>query len=234
MKLKIDLHTHSRYSADGIAEPEDMIAEARRKGLHGFAITDHNTCACVDYFLQHGLMNEEGLPVDDLLIIPGQEITTREGHLLALGVRLPDLKGIPAREAVDLIHEHGGVAVPPHPYDFFRAGIKESVLEELRVDAIEVFNAANTLKRHNEKAFEYASKHGLAMTAGSDAHHADAIGTAFTVLKCGEFRLSSVLEAIKTSRETEQKYLSPKDALKKTFSNVFRFKRFRPKAKKKK
>jgi predicted metal-dependent phosphoesterase TrpH len=91
MQLFIDLHSHSRFSADGVAEPEAMVAEARAKGLHGFAITDHNTCACVDYFEQHGLLNKEGLPVNGLLIIPGQEITTAEGHLLALGVRLPDL-----------------------------------------------------------------------------------------------------------------------------------------------
>ena len=60
MQLFIDLHCHSRFSADGVAEPEALIAEARAKGLHGFAITDHNTCACVDYFLHHGFMNKEG------------------------------------------------------------------------------------------------------------------------------------------------------------------------------
>ena len=113
MQLFIDLHCHSRFSADGVAEPEALVREAKEKGLHGFAITDHNTCACVDYFLQHGFMNKEGLPVNGLLIIPGQEITTAEGHLLALGVTLPDLKGIPAIEAVALIHKAGGLAIPP-------------------------------------------------------------------------------------------------------------------------
>ncbi len=102
-----------------MAEPEALVAEARAKGLHGFAITDHNTCACVDYFMEHGFMNKQGLPVDGLLIVPGQEITTARGHLLALGVRLPDdLKGIPAVQAVALIHKAGGLAIPPHPYDF--------------------------------------------------------------------------------------------------------------------
>src|SRR6202142_4636989 len=136
MQLFIDLHCHSRFSADGVAEPEALISEARAKGLHGFAITDHNTCACVDYFLQHGFMNKDGLPVDGLLIIPGQEITTAEGHLLALGVTLPDLKGISPQNAVDLIHQSGGLAIPAHPYDFFRAGIKETVLDELAIDAL--------------------------------------------------------------------------------------------------
>ena len=45
MQLFIDLHCHSRFSADGVAEPEAMVEEARARGLHGFAITDHNTSA---------------------------------------------------------------------------------------------------------------------------------------------------------------------------------------------
>src|SRR6202789_2555839 len=149
MQLFIDLHCHSRFSADGVAEPEALVAEARAKGLHGFAITDHNTCACVDYFEEHGFLNKEGLPVNGLLIIPGQEITTAEGHLLALGVRLPDnLKGIPALEAVKLIHAAGALAIPPPPYVFSRAAFREPVLETLEIDALEVFNAATTLKHY--------------------------------------------------------------------------------------
>ena len=110
MKYRIDLHCHSRFSSDGVSEPEEMVQAARERGLHGFAITDHNTCACVDYFLSAGLMREDGHPVNDFLILPGQEITTSAGHLLALGVRLPDLKGIGPAEAVGLIKEAGGYA----------------------------------------------------------------------------------------------------------------------------
>ncbi len=90
----------------------------------------------MEYVLTKGLMNPEGTPVDGLLIIPGQEITTAEGHLLALGITMPDLKGIPAVEAVTLIHQSGGLAIPPHPYDFFRAGIREPVLQTLDIDAL--------------------------------------------------------------------------------------------------
>ena len=48
MAFNIDLHTHSFFSGDGISSPEDMIAAARAKGLHGIAITDHNTCDAVN------------------------------------------------------------------------------------------------------------------------------------------------------------------------------------------
>ncbi|HEY0256736.1 MAG TPA: PHP domain-containing protein [Candidatus Methylacidiphilales bacterium] len=227
MQLFIDLHSHSRFSADGVAEPEAMVREARARGLHGFAITDHNTCACVDYFEEHGFLNKEGLPVNGLLIIPGQEITTAEGHLLALGVRLPDLKGIPAHEAVELIHQAGGLAIPPHPYDFFRAGIREPVLETLEVDAIEVFNAATTLKRYNRKAFNYAQARGLPMTAASDAHDSVALGTAYSILEAETFSVAGVLEAIRKGPALRQRYLTPANALKKTWNNVFRLRRRR-------
>jgi predicted metal-dependent phosphoesterase TrpH len=228
MQLFIDLHCHSRFSADGVAEPESLVREARERGLHGFAITDHNTSACVDYFEQHGFLNKEGLPVDGLLIIPGQEITTADGHLLALGVSMPDnLKGIPALEAVTLIHQAGGLAIPPHPYDFFRAGIREPVLETLDIDALEVFNAATTLKRYNKQAFNYAQGRGLPMTASSDAHDSAALGTAYSILEAEEFSVRGVLEAIRKGPALRQRYLTPGNALKKTWNNVFRLRRKR-------
>ena len=227
MILNFDLHCHSKFSSDGISEPEERVAAAKAKGLHGIAITDHNTCACVDYFESHGLLRPDGLPVDGFLIIPGQEITTKEGHLLALGVRMPDLKGIAAREAVELIHAQGGLAIPPHPYDYFRAGIREQVLDTLPLDGIEVFNAATTFKRCNTQAFEYAQRRGLPMTAASDSHHVEALGVAYTILETEEFRVAGVLRAITKSTELQKRYLTPKDAFKKTFNNVFRLRRKR-------
>lgn len=208
-----------------------MVAEARAKGLHGFAVTDHNTSACVDYFEEHGFLNREGLPVNGLLIIPGQEITTAEGHLIALGISLPDnLKGIPAFDAVKLIHEKGGLAIPPHPYDRFRAGIREPVLETLELDALEVFNAATTLKRYNRQAFDYAQSRGLAMTASSDAHDSEALGTAYSILEAETFSVAGVLDAIRKGPALRQRYLTPASALKKTWNNVFRLRR-KPRAK---
>ncbi|MDZ4742495.1 MAG: PHP domain-containing protein [Verrucomicrobiota bacterium] len=225
MKLKFDLHCHSRFSADGVAEPEDLIKVAKQRGLNGFAITDHNTCECVDYFLQNGLMRADGLPVDDFLIIPGQEVTTAEGHLLALGITLPDLRMSPAKEVAELIRRKGGLAIPPHPYDLFRAGIREEVLGKIKFDALEVFNAATTMKRYNRAAFDYAKTHGYPMTSSSDAHHAEAIGTAYTILEVDDFSLAGVLKAIRNGGELRQEYLTLKDNFKKTFNNLFRMKK---------
>ena len=160
-------------------------------------------------------------------IIPGVEVTTAEGHLLCVGTTLPDaarLKGRPARDVCTLIHEHGGRAIPPHPYDLFRAGIRFATLETLPIDALEVFfNAATTLRRYNTFAFRYAQLRGLPMTAASDAHHAAAVGTAYTILNCEELSVKSALAQILKSNELNQRYLTPRDSMRKDLEQLVAF-----------
>jgi len=226
MAYHIDLHCHSFFSGDGVSSPEELIAAAKKKGLHGFAMTDHNTCDAVAYMIDKGLMRADGQPVHGFLVIPGIEVTTAEGHLLCLGATLPNnLKGTPALEVCHLIHQAGGIAVPPHAYDLFRAGIREDVLDTLPMDALEVFNAAITFKRHNRRAFEYAQKRGLPMTAGSDAHHEAAIGTAYTIIDTDDFSVKGVIAALLKGAELNQRYLSTKDNLRKTWNNWMRLRR---------
>lgn len=230
MPLRIDFHVHSFFSMDGVSSPEDLIAAAKEAGLNGFAITDHNTCDAVDYMLEKGLMRDDGRPVDGFLVLPGVEVTTSDGHLLCLGCRLPSsLRGRPAAEVCTAAHEAGCLCVAPHPYDLFRAGIRESVLDQLPLDGLEVFNAATTLKRHNRKAYDYAVRRGLPMTAGSDAHHAGAVGVACTILETEDFSVSGVLAAVRQGTELEQRYLSTRQTIRKTWNNWFRL-RSKPRA----
>src|SRR5438105_14377221 len=225
MAFNIDLHTHTFFAGDGVPSPQENIAAAREKGLQGFAITDHNTCDAITYLLEKGLMREDGLPVDDFLIIPGVEVTTADGHLLCIGTTLPYLKGRPAREVCEIIHERGGLAIPPHPYDLFRAGIRFTTLEKLPIDALEVFNAATTLRRYNRYAFKYAQFRGLPMTAGSDAHHAAAVGTAYTILNTEDFSVKGILTQIVKGTELNQRYLTPRDSIRKTWNNWLRLRK---------
>lgn len=235
MPLHFDLHTHSFFSGDGVSTPEEMIAAARAKGLHGFALTDHNTCEGMDYLLRKGLIRPDGLPVDGFLVVPGVEVSTADGHLLCLGVTLPNMKGEPASVVCDAIHERGGLAIPAHPYDYFRSGIRESVLKTLTVDAVEVFNAATTLQLCNRKALRYAETRGFPMTAGSDAHHEESIGTAYTILATEDFTLDGVLRQIVRSQGNRlvRNPLSPRDKIRKTWNNWMRLRwRHRMKLKK--
>lgn len=223
---QIDLHSHSFFSADGVSHPDRMIEAARKKGLQGFAITDHNTCEAVDYFLSHGLMRPDGLPVNDFLIIPGVEVSTAEGHLLCIGAKLENaqaLEGQPATIVCDVIHKAGAIAIPPHPYDVFRAGIRRPILDHIPIDAIEVFNAANTMRQFNRKAYEYALTRGLPMISASDSHHEMALGTAYTIFEIPTLSVAEVLKAIREGRtQLQQSYLRPKDKLRKTWNNWMR------------
>jgi len=225
MPFNFDLHTHSLFSGDGVSTPEELIAAARAKGLHGIAMTDHNTCDAVTYMLEKGLMRLDGQPVDGFLVLPGVEITTADGHLLCIGAELPYLKGKPAREVCEIIHQRGGLAIPPHPYDLFRAGIRFPVLVTLPIDALEVFNAATTLRRYNRYAFKYAQMRGLPMTAASDAHHAEAIGTAHTILDTDDFSVGGVIAQLVKSNQLNQNYLTPRDSVRKTWNNWMRLRR---------
>ena len=205
-----------------MSSPEALIASARRKGLHGFAITDHNTCDAFHYMVDHGLARTDGTPVDGFLVIPGVEVSTAEGHLLCLGAVIPQMKGKPAAEVARAVQAAGGLAIPAHPYDRFRAGIREAVLDTLKVDAIEVFNAAISYSGFNEKAREYAARRGLPMTAASDAHHEAAIGTSRMIFETGDFTMPGILaEIVQGARRHEQR-LSFREKLRKTLNNWFR------------
>lgn len=211
-----------------MSSPEELVAAAKRKGLSGFIITDHNTCDAYRYMVDHGMARPDGLPIDGFLIIPGVEVSTDAGHLICAGASLPNMKGCPALEVVKQIHEVGGLAIPPHPFDAFRAGIRETVLETLPMDAIEVFNAAISLKKHNIHAQDYARRKGIPMTAGSDAHHHEAIGTAYMTVETDDFTVKGVLAAlVKGNASRHEQYLTLSDKIRKTCNNWFRLRRKR-------
>ena len=227
MPLQFDLHCHSWFSGDGVSSPEALIAAAKRKGLNGFALTDHNTCDAYHYCVDKGFARLDGTPVDGFLIIPGVEVSTQEGHLLCIGTVLPQMKGKPAREVVEAIHAAGGLAIPAHPYDVFRAGIREDVLATLDIDALEVFNAAISFPKYNTQALEYATQRGLPMTAASDAHHEAAIGVTRMTFDTGDHSVKGIVAAVKHGGQRHEPLLSFRDKLRKTLNNWFRLHRRR-------
>lgn len=228
MAFRIDPHVHSFFSGDGVSSPEALIRSARKAGLDGFALTDHNTCDGCRYLRDKGLLREDGEPVDGLLIIPGVEVSTAEGHLLCLGVWLPNgLKGAPASEVLAMVREQNGLAIPAHPYDRLRSGIREAHLDELEMDGIEVFNAATAMQRHNARAMAYATRRGLAMTAGSDAHYHAAIGRSHTIFPAERLAMRPVLDSLTKGTRLHCRPLGVREALRKTFFNWFRVSRRR-------
>ncbi len=228
MLHRFDLHVHTFFSADAASSPESIVAAARGKGLSGVALTDHNTCEAVDYCLTNGLMRPDGLPVDGFLLIPGVEVSTADGHLLCIGATLPPMVGAPALEVERAITDAGGIAIPAHPFDRWRAGIRSEVLDQMRTPVIEAFNAAVTARQFNAQAHDYAERHGKKMTAASDAHHASAVGTATTGYELDELSVPAVLGAITRGGELNERYLSRVEGLKKHLGNWIRIFNPRP------
>lgn len=230
MICSVDLHTHTHYSGDGVSSPEDLIASAKSKGLNAVAITDHNTCDALAHLSGAGLLRADGRAVDGFLVIPGVEVSTAEGHLLCIGAVLRDplsLKGAPAAEVCAAVRAAGGLAIPPHPFDTFRAGIRPAVLDTLELDAIEVFNAASTFKRYNRRAQDYAARRGVPMIAASDAHYAEAVGVASCEIEVPELTVGHVLAGILRGATLNKGYLTLRAACKKTFANFLRISRKR-------
>lgn len=219
MSYLLDLHCHSWFSGDGVSSPEALVASARAKGLNGFAITDHNTCDAFHYMVDHGLARRDGLPVDGFLVIPGVEVSTDSGHLLCIGAVLPQMKGRPVAEVVRAARAAGALAIPAHPFDRFRAGIREPVLDTLDVDAIEIFNAAISFPKFNDQARAYAEHRGIPTIAGSDAHHEAAIGTAHMIFETAELSVPAILAAIRKGALRHERLLTFRDKMRKTLNN---------------
>ena len=176
--MKIDLHCHSYYSNDGISSPEKLIKIALKKGLDGIALTDHDTTQGWDVAIK------SAKELNAILIL-GEEIKIkRNGRVIGdiLGLFLN--KEIKNREPIEVIKEikdQGGIAIIPHPFHFpekFKENLEKYV--EL-IDGIEIFNARLPFSFFDKKAFKFAQKYNLIMTAGSDAHYHRDVGNAYTI-----------------------------------------------------
>jgi predicted metal-dependent phosphoesterase TrpH len=116
--VSIDPHVHSDESYDG-HEPVELILEhAAEIGLDAVVITDHDV-------IGESKRAAELAPEYGLIGIPGVEVSTAHGHLLAVGVERMPPRRRPYDETIAWIHEHGGVAIVPHPFQRSRHGVRQ-------------------------------------------------------------------------------------------------------------
>ena len=188
--MRLDLHSHSRYSPDSRLNPVEIVKAAKSKGLDGIAITDHNTVEGASKAREHA--RSVGF-----LVIRGTEVSTEDGHVLAYGVAEALPRDRPSRETVEAVLALGGVPVAAHPYRFW-SGLGEEATLGAPFAAYEVRNA-RTLRRGNARASALAASKGLGGTGGSDAHFLDEVGRAVTVVEDASTE-AEVLEAIRAGR----------------------------------
>lgn len=173
---RVELHCHSVYSKDSLTRLERLPDICRARGIDRMVLTDHNTA-------QGALEAARRYPD---LIIPGEEVMTTQGELLAWYVNEDVPPGLEPEEAIRRLRDQGAVIGVSHPFDRYRSGAWQ--LEDLQrivelVDAIEVFNARCIHMEDNDRALSFAEQYDVLMTAGSDAHIRSEYGRAVMVTR---------------------------------------------------
>jgi len=177
--LKVEFHCHTVASKDSLTRPRDLVDTCRRKGIDRVVITDHNTIG--------GAQAAQSL--DPQLVIVGEEIMTTRGEILAAFVQEEIPKGLSPTETIQRLKDQGAFISVSHPFDEWReGGWQEADLMEIlpHVDAIEVYNSRCMLPRFNRAARQFAEKHNIAGTVGSDAHAAFELGRSLMLLQAFE------------------------------------------------
>ncbi|MGW0330321.1 CehA/McbA family metallohydrolase [Streptomyces sp. NPDC003011] len=201
-----DCHLHSWYS-DGRRTPAEIAALARAAGLDFINSSEHNTHAAHAHWA-----TEAG---EDLLILLGEEVTTRTGHVVALGTdpgtfvdwryRARDHRfGRFARQ----IRRAGGLVVPAHPHATcvgcaWKFGFGEA-------DAVEVWNGPYTPDDEVALAdwdgmlvasVRDGGRDWIPAMGSSDAHRApDAVGLPQTVVLADDLTREAVQDGIRAGR----------------------------------
>jgi predicted metal-dependent phosphoesterase TrpH len=215
MWIKADLHIHSSASYDCRTEPWAIVATCLRRGLGAFAVADHNALegslaaadlvaspAFADFMERH----YPGRP--PLRVVVAQEINTRDGEAMGMFLSRPLTRGLSLAETAAEIREQGGLVNIPHP--FARVAHRRPRLDVLErraylLDVVEVFNARNVSSRDDRLALEFARRHNLGRSGGSDAHFRNEIGRGYVLLADFDGRdsfLESLRRALPGGRKT--------------------------------
>ncbi len=178
-----DLHLHTSFS-DGWPSPAEVVDHVTLEtSLDVIAITDHDTIEGALRAAEHSARTA-AVPV-----IVGEEVSSRQGHILGLFLERRVPPGLSAAATVDEIHRQGGLAVAAHPFwrtermaERFRGPVHGIgwLAAELDFDAVEVENSTPGLGFANILARRLAEGAGCACVGGSDAHILEAVGKSAT------------------------------------------------------
>jgi len=189
--LTCDLHVHTNFSKDGESSVEEILKQAEEAGLDAIAITDHDSVDGAKKALAC---------MTSVLVIPGIEVSTKQGHLLVLGVTELIPAGLDVIVTVEIARRMGALAILPHPYHVWRHGVARRKKAGMDVvDAVEVFNSRYIVGSANTKAARVAKRLGKPCVGGSDAHNARFVGFGRTYIDA-EKNVPAILAAIRAGK----------------------------------
>lgn len=180
---KADLHIHTLYSWDGTCSVKAVLKQASHSAhLDVVAITDHDE-------IRGALDAMDLAPQYGIQVIPGSEISTSDGHLLALFIREKIPAGLTLLETVLRVREIGGVCIIPHLEARGAPSVQRQLLQEVLnarnvrqvIKGIETLNAGLVYKSSNDTAQLASYELNLARIGSSDSHVIWMIGRAITL-----------------------------------------------------
>lgn len=185
--IRADLHIHTTYSPDASINPKTIVNQLyAHPYIKAAAITDHNTTK------GYHKIRKLASAYEDILIIPGIEVSTTEGDIIILGLaELPPRPWTP-ENIINYTKQQNGITVAAHPYRTYGLG---DLAKNYDFDAIEVLNGIST-PQANKMAQKLAKTMSLPGVAGSDAHRVDEMWTVYTEVQASS-NTEEILTAIK-------------------------------------
>src|SRR3989338_287880 len=183
-----DLHSHTKYSPCSNLDPKLVLKLAKKRGLNGIAITDHNEIKAA---YQISKLNKD----KDFEVILGSELSVNGGHMTALYINeLP--KELDFLSVVDSVRSQGGLLILAHPYDLSRKHFDDNFILQNRkhFDAVEVFNSREIFNVFNKKALQFHLRYDITPVGGSDSHFS------FEVARTKTFFSGDLFKSIKTNK----------------------------------
>jgi predicted metal-dependent phosphoesterase TrpH len=177
---KYDLHSHTKHSRCSINKPARVLKLAKRRGLDGIAITDHND---IKGAKEVARLNKDR----DFEVIIGEEVMTDQCELLVYYLKRR-IKPGKYEDVIRDVRKQGAICSIAHP---FSGGGRKNINPDFFLklpkkylpDAIETFNARIIMEESNSSAKGLARDLGLAETGGSDGHFPAEIGAGYTAFK---------------------------------------------------
>jgi len=189
--MRFDLHVHTDHSPCSRLSLAAILENARRLGLDGVCLTDHDTMAA-------GRHVREGVQDDGLCVVIGMEYATPEGDLLVFGAVEGLMPGLSAAGVLEAVSGLGGAVVAAHPYRSWRPAGPE-LLRHAGLSAIEVENGRNRAAE-NAAARALAARRGLPGVGGSDAHTLNELGRVPTEIDAAVGCRADLVAALRAGR----------------------------------
>jgi predicted metal-dependent phosphoesterase TrpH len=191
--MKFDLHLHTnRHSPDSEIEPFALLERARQVGLDGLVITEH------DWLWTEDELDELRARAPDLVVLAGVEVSARQGHFLAYGVRNPFAvpRGIDVAELCREVHRQGGAVVAAHPFRWGQPFDEILRKDRPELDGLELMTKNMDVEGRRRAAEIHASQ-PLAGLGSSDAHCEHELGFCYTDFDGPIRDLRDLIEAIR-------------------------------------